>query len=270
MAAYCAKCGAKMNESDEFCGLCGAPVEKAGAAPKDDTAKKNSVDDAKKYKMIGIAVIVVVALFVGRFVMKGIGGAPRGGGKADTVEVLAGEKASEEAAVEGNDVVERLRPWMGDWIQNFHVYPDQGSGLLNNFENEGYYNGYILSHKNSKGRIHVNEEYIDFSDFTKDQKDRFPLSALIYEDTGFGADAFVDKDRGIRILFYKHFKTYEGSEDYGEVMKIQAYVGVGQEVESVYSTTSDGTKVWAGVEGHQAAPDGWAVETSACFVKLDD
>ena len=35
MAVYCEKCGAKLNEKDAFCGMCGAPAE------KDDVVKKD-------------------------------------------------------------------------------------------------------------------------------------------------------------------------------------------------------------------------------------
>lgn len=261
MAVYCEKCGAKLNEKDAFCEMCGAPVEKDDVVKKDRFAPQGSGNGAKNYKMIGIAAIAVAALLAVGFAVKGIGGAQKDGG-----EEIASDKTS---ASEEDDVLEHLKPWMGEWVVNFQLYPEQGSGFLNNSEIEGLYNGYLLTHGNSKGRVHVDEQYIDFSDYTKDQKDRFPVSALKYYETEYGADAFEDENSGVRIVFYEHFRTYDGSEDYGEVLKIQAYVGM-EEPEVNYIDAGNGEKIPMGFKGHYPGPDGWAVDISVAFVKLSD
>lgn len=254
MAVYCSKCGTELKENDQFCGKCGAPVVKAGGA------QTSSGSDAAKYKMIGIAVIAVVALFAVTFVVKGFGGSKEGNEDIPPAESVA---------VEGeDDVLTHLEPWMGEWVKNYLVYPEQGSGLLHN-ENEGLYNGYIFSSQNNKAIISVSEDGIDLSEYTKDQKDFFPISALEYYETDFGAEAFEDKERGIRFIFYKHFKTYEGSSDYGEVINVQAYVGM-EDSEINYWETSDGQEVPVGYKGHHPGPDGWAVDVSISLVRLEE
>lgn len=55
MAVYCEKCGAKLNEKDAFCGMCGAPAEKDDVVKKDRFVPQGSGNGAKNYKMIGIA-----------------------------------------------------------------------------------------------------------------------------------------------------------------------------------------------------------------------
>lgn len=249
MSKYCANCGAEMNENDQFCGTCGAPA--AGGS-----GKKGGGTEDNKYKIIGIAVIAVLVLAVGGLVIKGIGGKGKEDGKGSGEIVVAEEKEEE------TEVLANLRPWMGEWVQNFVVYPNQGSGLLHNYSNEGYYHGHILNIQNSKGRVHVNEEYIDFSDVTKDQKDRFPVSSLDYYETEYGGIAFEDPDSEIRIVFYEHFRTSEGGQDYGQVMKIQANVG---DVEP--QITYIGNTPFA--QSHSGGPDGWAAD-SYSFVRIDE
>lgn len=251
MAVYCSKCGTELKESDQFCGKCGAPVVKAGGA------QTSGGSDAAKYKMIGIAAIAVVVLVVGSFVLKGIGG-------TQSENLTAGSGMEEEE----DEVLTHLTPWMGEWVKNYIVYQNQGSGLLHNFSNEGQYNGYILSWENNEGIVHIDEEYIDFSDVTKNQKDRYPVSSLSYYETDYGAEAFEDKDSGIRFIFYQHFCTYDGGEDYGEVMNIQAYVGT-EEPEINYMTGTNGEQIPMGFKGHSPGPDGWAADIGGSFVRLD-
>lgn len=258
MAVYCSKCGTELKENDQFCGKCGAPVLKAGGV------QKSSGADAAKYKIIGIAAIAVVVLALGSFVLKGFGGTQKGS-QADPGEISA---AGSELAEDEDDVLTHLTPWMGEWVKNYLVYPNQGSGLLHNFDNEGQYNGYIFSWENNKGIVRIDEQYIDFSDVTKNQKDRYPVSSLTYYETDYGAEAFEDKDSGIRFIFYQHFHTYDGSEDYGKVMNIQAYVGT-EEPEINYMTGTNGEKIPVGFTGHFPGPDGWAVDIVGSFVPLD-
>lgn len=230
MAAYCGNCGAKLDEKDEFCGNCGAAVPKEGGA-----AKKRSGSESGKYKMIGIAVVAVVVVFAGSLLLKGgKGGEPAG------------------VAPEEDSTLSHLRPWMGEWIMDREVNPDHPLTLFN-YDNEGYYNGDIFQMDNIRGLVHVNEEYIDFSNLTKNQKDRFPVSALEYSKTDYGADAFTDQNSQIRFVFYDHFHTYEGSEDYGEIMHIQAYVG-NEDPEITYI----GDTPFAA--SHSPGPDGWAAD----------
>ena len=246
MAAYCGNCGAKLNEKDEFCGNCGAAVPKENGA-----AKKRSGSESGKYTMIGIAVVAVAVIFVGSLLLKG-------GGKADDP---AGATPAESTVEETeDDTLSHLRPWMGDWILDREVNPDHPM-ILSNYDNEGYYSGDILRIEHLRGLIHVDEEYIDFSNLTKNQKDRFPVSALEYSVTDYGADAFTDTNNQIRFVFYDHFKTYDGSEDYGEILHIQAYVGH-DDPEIIYIGN---TPLAA---SHSPAPDGWAVDDES-FTRLE-
>ena len=258
MAAYCEKCGAKLNEDDEFCGMCGAPVgkgatAKGGATAKEGrTAKEGSGNGAKNYKTIGIAAVAVVALIAVVFVVKGIGGAPKDDGERMDADGMLEEE---------DDVLAHLRPWMGDWMCNHVVNTDQVCGLPSWYmDDEGFYNGHILSLENSKGRVHVDEQYIDFSEVTKDQKDCFPVSELTYYETEYGADAFESEDRELRILFYKHYKP--GETDYGEIIRIQAYVGM-VEPETYYIGETPFAK------GPSGGSDGWAVDNYIAFVRWD-
>lgn len=132
--------------------------------------------------------------------------------------------------------------------------------MLTNPGVEGHYGGGILQWGNSSGKAsaHVDEQYIDFSDITKDQKDRFPVSSLTYYKTDFGADAFEDEDREMRILFYDHYTL--GDKDFGTVMKIQIYVG-----EDVHLNYQIG-ETWFSEIG--SAPDGWAADMRS-FVRAD-
>ncbi len=238
MAAYCGNCGAKLDEKDEFCGNCGAVV------PKEDRAsKKRPGSESGKYKMIGIAVVAVAVVFAGSFLLKG-------GGKAnDPAGTTPAESMAEETE---DDTLSHLRPWMGDWITDREVNPDHPLVLFN-YSNEGYYNGDILQMNNPRGLVHVDEEYIDFSNLTKNQKDRFPVSALEYSVTDYGADAFTDTNNQIRFIFYDHYKTSDDGEDYGEILHIQAYVGH-DEPEITYI----GDTPFAA--SHSPGPDGWAAD----------
>lgn len=247
MALYCTKCGAKLNENVKFCEKCGAPVEK-------NAPEKSSGSATKKNGLIGIAVIAVAVLVVITFVIKGFGG---------TKNETSGEgglgSPSDGVTESGNDVLDHLKPWMGEWGFNYYVYPEQGNGLLNDLEIDGYYAGGLMQWRNSGGNknyVHVNEQYIDFSDITKDQKDCFPVSALTYYKTDSGADAFVDEDREMRIVFYDRYPI----KDIENVMKIQLYVGEDTEVIKELYGMSFG-------EIH-AAPDGWAADMRS-FVKID-
>lgn len=267
MAVYCTKCGAEMNENDGFCGMCGEPVNKAeGAGTGGGSAEKSGGEDTQKYKMIGIAVIAVVVLLAGSFVIKGIGGAKKSG-REDRV---SDGMAAEGAAAEEDDVLTHLTPWMGEWVVNNQVYPNQAIGYLHNWDIEGQYKGHILIMENVQARIHVNNEYIDLSGVTKNQKDRFPVSALSYYQTEYGADAFEDENSGIRIVFYDHFTCYDGGEDFGNVMQVQAYVGT-EKPETLYIDPGDGSDpIPMGFDGHYPGPDGWASDMSATFVKTDE
>ena len=251
MAAYCGNCGAKLDEKDEFCGNCGEAVPKEGGA-----AKKQAGSESGKYKMIGIAVVAVAVVFAGSLLLKG-------GGKADDPAGTApAESTPAESPVEEteDDTLSHLRPWMGEWIKDWEVNPDHPVTLFN-YANEGYYNGDILQMKNGRGLVHVNEEYIDFSDLTKNPKDRFPVSALEYSVTDYGADAFTDPNSQIRFLFYDHYKTSDDGEDYGEILHIQAYVGnIEPEIEYIGDTPF--------TVSHDPGPDGWAADDKS-YTRLD-
>lgn len=250
MAVYCSNCGAKLDEKDVFCGACGAPVAKDGSA-----AKSSNAASAKNYRMVGIAVIAVVVLIVGGLVLKGFGGGKKDDGKTSGPIVTGAE---DEAPEEEDEVLAHLEPWMGEWMLNYKVDPSQPLSLMP--EHEGYYHGHILTMGNSNGEVHVNEQYIDFSDFTKDQKDCIPVSALTYYESAYGADVFEDTDSGRRILFYKHFKV---SQDYGEMMRVEAYVGsVEPEITYVGDTPF--------AANHQPDSDGWAADVNIAFVRVDE
>lgn len=75
-----------------------------------------------------------------------------------------------------------------------------------------------------------------FSDLTKDPKDCFPASALTYYKTDFGADAFEDEDRGMRIIFYDHYTLYDDSEGYGMLMRLLLYVGFRDDESAIAGT----------------------------------
>ena len=255
MAFFCTKCGAELSENAKFCEKCGAPVE-AGAPAKTDVIPGNgSAPAKKKYGMIGIVAAAAVVLAVLVFIIDGSGG-NQAGSQGGGLDIFPGGLTGN-----GNDVLTHLRPWMGEWGYNSYVYNDQAIGLLHNFDNEGYFAGHILPWKSSSGKVyvHVNEEYIDFSDLTKDPKDCFLVSALTYYKTDFGADAFEDKDREIRIIFYDHFVL---SQDYGKVMNIQACVGM--DTPAVH-----GDEALYGYRGPFRADDGWAADGSVSFVKMD-
>lgn len=242
MAAYCGNCGAKLDEKDEFCGNCGAAVPK-----EDGAAKKHTGPESGKYKMIGIAVVAVAVVFVGGLLLKG-GKANNPAGTAPA-ESMPAELGEEET---GDDTLLHLKPWMGDWIMDQEVNPDHPMAMFN-YDNEGYYNGDIFQMENIRGLVHVNEEYIDFSNLTKNQKDRFPVSALEYSLTDYGADAFTDTNSQIRFIFYDHYKTHDEGEDYGEILHIQAYVGH-DDPEIAYIGDTPFTV------SHSPGPDGWAAD----------
>ncbi|MCI9502500.1 MAG: zinc ribbon domain-containing protein [Hungatella sp.] len=251
MAVYCGKCGAEMNENDVFCGECGAPAAKGGSTGK------GSGTDTKKYRIIGIAVIAVAVLAVGGLALKGIGGGKKGdGNKKGSDEFVAAENETEEE----NEVLAHLEPWMGEWMLNYEVDPSQPLSLIA-LDTEGYYHGHILSIDTLKGVVYVDEQYIDFSGITKNQKDRFPVSDLIYYESEYGADVFEDPDSERRILFYKHFKA-DGNTDYGEMMRIQAYVGMVELETAAFGNTSIAAS-------HNSAPDGWAADCYASFKKVE-
>lgn len=245
MAAYCGNCGAKLDEKDEFCGNCGAAVPN-----EDGAAKKRPGPESGKYKMIGIAVVAVAVILVGSFFLKG--------GKADDPAGTTPEGPPVEETED--DTLSHLRPWMGDWIMDREVNPDHPMTLFN-YDNEGYYNGDILQMENIRGLVHVDEEYIDFSNLTKNEKDRFPVSALEYSVTDYGAEAFTDTNSQIRFVFYDHYQTYDGSDDYGEILHIQAYVG---HVDPEITYIGDAPIA----ASHMPAPDGWAADDKS-YTRLE-
>lgn len=269
MAVYCSKCGAEMGENDAFCGKCGAPAAKPAAKPASPAAASGA--EAQKYRMIGIAVVAVVVLAVLALILKGFGGGKSKDSEGQPGQTVSGEDLSAgNGTAEGeNDVVAHLTPWMGEWVKNYLVYENQGSGLLHNFDNEGQYQGHIFDWQNNTGWVHINEQYIDFTDLTKNQKDRYPVANMKYYVTDYGAEAFEDPDTGIRFIFYSHFHTYEESQDYGEVMNIQAYVGT-EEPDINYWSMPDGSQIPMGFTGHYPGPDGWAVEISGSFVRVPE
>ena len=253
MAAYCGNCGAKLDEKDEFCGNCGAAVPKEAGA-----AKKESGSDSGKYRMIGIAVVAVAVVLVVGLLLKGgkskdpAGTSPEDPSPAETTPV-----GSEE---EEDETLSHLRPWMGDWIMDREVNPDHPMAMFN-YDNEGYYNGEIFQMDNIRGLVHVTEEYIDFSNLTKNEKDRFPVSSLEYSATDYGAEIFTDPNSQIRFVFYDHHKTSENGTDYGVIMHIQAYVGHDEAEVTYIGDTPIATS-------HSPAPDGWAADDKS-YTKLE-
>ena len=256
MALFCTKCGAKLNENVKFCEKCGAPVEGAPAKKK-IILETGSGSAPKKNGLIGVAVIAVAVLVVISFVIKGFGGA-----KNETGGEGGLGSPSDGVTEDEDDVLAHLRPWMGEWRNTYAIDGDAVASAVNDTENEGTYAGGVLSWNisNPKVCIHVNEQYIDFSDLTKDQKDRFPVSSLTYSKTDFGADAFEDEDREIRILFYDNYSP-NNYKDYGTVMKIQIYVGEGV---SIIDYIVENVPIANII----AASDGWATDRRS-FVRVD-
>ena len=261
---YCPKCGAQMDENDAFCEKCGAAVE--GKVPKKvGPVSAGKAKSGLNQKQIGIVAVALVAILLVVLVVKGFGGKEQGGsGPVSPVGEETGEPngMEEEEEEEEDDVLAHLKPWMGEWVVDSSIemlVPGENArfaGIIDWYDAEGFYYGYLTDVKNAKGRVHVTEDGIDFTEVTKDERFNFPIEALTYTKSAAGGDAFEVEDRDLRIVFFDNYIPDKSADNFGQVMRVQAYVGV---------FDYDPQEV-----GHHPDPDGWATEVYHGYVRPDN